>query len=63
MTELSPAAQAVLEAAYALPLSNGQPDLAAALVALADQAGSMKHWHVDQLRAIAAQLRGGQADG
>ena len=35
--------------------------LAEALDALADQAGSAKHWHVDQLRAIAAELEG--ADG
>jgi hypothetical protein len=38
MTEpLSPAAQAVLDAAYALPLKKGQPSLAAALRAAADQ--------------------------
>ena len=37
MTNLSPAAQAVLDAAYALPLKNGQPHLAAALRAAADQ--------------------------
>ena len=34
---LSPAAQAVLDAAYALPLKNGQPNIAAALRAGADQ--------------------------
>ena len=34
---LSPAAQAVLDAAYALPLRNGQTSIAAALQALADQ--------------------------
>jgi hypothetical protein len=56
---LSPAAQAVLDAAYALPLKNGQPSIAAAIHVLADQAGSAKHWHVDQLRAIAAELEGG----
>jgi hypothetical protein len=33
--------------------------VAAAIRALADQAGSVKHWHVDQLRAIAAELEGG----
>ena len=33
---LSPAAQAVLAAAYALPLKNGQPNIAAALRAAAD---------------------------
>jgi hypothetical protein len=37
MTNLSPAAQAVMDAAYALPLNNGQPHLAAALRAAADQ--------------------------
>jgi hypothetical protein len=37
MTDLFPAAQAVLDAAYALPLKNGQPHLAAALRAAADQ--------------------------
>jgi hypothetical protein len=38
MTEpLSLAAQAVLDAAYALPLRNGQPSLAAAIIALVDQ--------------------------
>ena len=37
MTDLSPAAQAVLNAAYALPLKNGQPNIAAALRAAADQ--------------------------
>ena len=34
---LSPAAQAVWDAAYALPLKNGQPSIVAALCALADQ--------------------------
>jgi hypothetical protein len=34
---LSPAAQAVVAAAYALPLKNGQPDIAAALRAAANQ--------------------------
>ena len=33
--------------------------VAAAIHVLADQAGSAKHWHVDQLRAIAAELEGG----
>lgn len=33
--QLSPAAQAVLDAAYALPLKNGQPNIAAALRAVA----------------------------
>jgi hypothetical protein len=36
MTNLSPAAQAVVAAAYALPLKNGQPDIAAALRAAAE---------------------------
>lgn len=40
MTELSPAAQAVLDAAYSLPLKKGQPDIAAALRAAADQMSS-----------------------
>ena len=34
---LSPAARAVVDAAYALPLKNGQPSIAAALRAAADQ--------------------------
>ncbi len=33
----SPAAQAVLDAAYALPLKNGQPSIAAALRVVANQ--------------------------
>jgi len=37
MVDLSPAAQAVLDAAYALPLKSGQPNIAAALRAAADQ--------------------------
>jgi hypothetical protein len=35
MTELSPSAQAVLNAAYAPPLKNGQPNIAAAIRAVA----------------------------
>ena len=35
MADLSPTAQAVLNAAYALPLKNGQPNIAAALRAAA----------------------------
>jgi hypothetical protein len=31
-------------------------DAAAAVRELAEQAGSAKHWHVDQLSAIAAEL-------
>ena len=34
---LSPAAKAVLDAAYALPLKNGQPNIAAALRAAVEQ--------------------------
>ncbi len=37
MTDPIRAAEAVLAAAYRLPLKNGQPDMAAALDALADQ--------------------------
>jgi len=37
MTNLSPAAQAVLNAAYALPLKNGQPNIAAALRAVVQE--------------------------
>lgn len=37
MTDLSPAAQAVLDAAYALPLRKGQPNIAAALRAAAKE--------------------------
>jgi len=40
MTDLSPVAQAVLDAAYALPLRNGQPSIAAALRAVTDQVAS-----------------------
>ncbi len=39
MTQLSPQAQAVLDAAYALPLKNGQPSIAAALRAAAEELG------------------------
>lgn len=37
MLDSAHAAQAILDAAYRLPLKNGQPDMAAALEALADQ--------------------------
>ena len=37
MADLSPAAQAVMIAAYALPLKNGQPNIAAALRAAVEQ--------------------------
>lgn len=64
MPDFSPAARAVWDA-----FNQDEPGvfvdygdcLAAALRALAEQAGSMKHWHVDQIRAIAAELEG--ADG
>ena len=39
---LSPAAKAVLDAAYALPLKNGQPNIAAVLRAAADQFNSVE---------------------
>lgn len=71
MLELSPDAQAVLDAAYGLPLNNGQPDMAAALEALADQGETLCDPHegkvavvfIDHILRIAAELRGGQADG
>jgi hypothetical protein len=67
MTDLSPAAQAVLDAAYTLPLKNGQPSIAAAVRALADQvvpAEDVAHTIEDmieqrirdELRAIADEL-------
>ena len=63
---LSPA-QAVKDAVIALYDDNAREmawsldrDVAAvAIRALADQAGSARHWHVDQLRSIAAELEGG----
>ena len=71
---LSPAAQAVLDAAYALPLKNGQPNIAAALRAAADQTRKQRlcptmGWAVkgqdfclvSDLEATAAELEG--ADG
>lgn len=67
MADLSPAAQAVLDAAYALPLKNGQPSIAAALRAAAEQLGYNivyddhdKDYMVDvpDLLAIAAELEG-----
>jgi hypothetical protein len=63
MTELSPAAQAVLNAAYALPLKNGQPSLAAALRAAADQVMPEPCFESDdvirsELLAIADELEG-----
>jgi hypothetical protein len=62
MADLSPAAQAVLTAWLGSEKGArmlGDPCcLAAALRALADQAGSAKHWHVNEIRAIAAELEG-----
>jgi hypothetical protein len=63
---LSPA-QAVKDAVIALYDDNAREmawsldrDVAAVVIrALADQAGSARHWHVDQLRSIAAELEGG----
>lgn len=58
---LSPAAQAVLDAsedAWRPSFDDVLGIVAAALRELADQAGSDKHWHVDQIRAIAAELEG-----
>ena len=72
MTEpLSPAAQAVLDAAYALPLKNGQPSVAAALRAVAhhlqrcspwpnDAEGIGIDWCTSELHDIAAELEGKQ---
>ena len=69
MTELSPVAQAVKDAVLALYSDEkvhefgwqlDAPTVSAALRALADQAGSAKHWHVNELFAIAAELEGGR---
>jgi len=64
VVDLSPQAQAVLNAAYALPLKNGQPNIAAALRAAADQSENLYDPHegkvsvvrVEKLLAIAAEL-------
>ena len=64
MTDLSLQAQAVMIAAYALPLKNGQPNIAAALRAAADQSenfydpheGKVSVVRVEKLLAIAAEL-------
>jgi hypothetical protein len=63
MTDLSPAAQAVRDAAFSAYWSAEQeaPNdahviAAAALRALADQAGSAKHWHINEILAIADEL-------
>ena len=63
MTDLSPAAQAVLDAAYALPLRNNQPSIAAALRVVADQLINVKWscemWELHRdIHAIAAELEG-----
>ena len=44
MANLSPEAQAVLDAAYVLPLRKGQPNIAAALRALAEQIVPEEDW-------------------
>jgi hypothetical protein len=41
------------------PLNDARLIATAAIRALASAAGSAKHWHRDQLRAIAAELEGG----
>lgn len=63
MTDLSPAARAIVAAfndrhELCGPFDGNWQELclAAALRELADLAGSTKHWHVDQIRAIAAEL-------
>ncbi len=67
MTQLSPQAQAVLDAAYALPLKNGQPSIAAAVRAAAyekaesictEEHGKIAVVFVDDILAIAAELEG-----
>lgn len=57
-TPLSPAADAVEDAAYKawITKDDSRSIAISTLLALADQAGSMKHWHVDQIRSIAAEL-------
>ena len=60
--KLSPVAEAIEDAAYAAwVIKDDSRSIAiSTLRALADQAGSMKHWHVDQLRTIAAELEGAE---
>lgn len=63
MTQLSPAAEAIWQAfndvAERVGVFEDYGDaLAAALRALADQAESQKHWHVNEIRAIARELEG-----
>ena len=55
---LSPAAQAVMDAAYTLPLINGQPSIAAAFYAVAHYLPNDRR----VLAAIADELEG-QSDG
>ena len=65
MGDLSPAAAAAWEAfnevAERVGVFEDYGDALAAFTrALAEQAGSAKHWHVNELRAIAAELEGQQ---
>ena len=66
MADLSPQAQAVLNAAYALPLKNGQPNIAAALRAAASKLREAYaneecfDFPDDWLDAIAAELEAHQ---
>jgi hypothetical protein len=63
---LSPAARAVVDAAYALPLKDGQPSIASALRAAADEGenfydphkGKVSAVRTDWILAIAAELDG-----
>jgi len=61
-TPLSPAADAVEDAAYKawIAQDDSRSIAISTLRALADQAGSMKHWHIDQIRSIAAELEGAE---
>ena len=54
MTDLSPAADAVEAAAYKawVTKDDSRSIAISTLRALADQAGSMKHWHVDQILSL-----------
>jgi len=56
--KLSPVAEAIEDAAYAAwVIKDDSRSIAiSTLRALADQAGSMKHWHIDQIPSIAAEL-------
>ena len=62
VTNFSPA-QTVLNAAYALPLKNGRPSIAAALEALADQVVPVEPYYEncdvvrEEILGIAAELR------